>query len=436
MMGRALATAKTSLGDKLEFALAVCSVLERMSAGLGVEEVCDQLYESMHVLLPYDRIGLAVVSEDGTRALSRWARSSTRRLTLDHGYTAELEGSSLQQLVEDGEPRIIDDLEAYARQHPSSESTRLILAEGVRSSLTFPLQVDDEVVGILFFSSREKRTYDRAHTAIFQTVATQVATAIERGRLYEESLELNLFKNRLLGVVAHDVRGPLVEFAEHLRLLDAGAYGTMPQAAARVLRRLEQKTQRMRARIDALLDAGKVRAGELELRLVTVEIQDYLEERFRDLSLLAIAKSLDLLLDVEPNLPDVRIDPVRIEQVLSNLVANAARHSYPGATITIGARRVEEEIEIFVSDKGTGIPRDELFALFTGAGSINVGPPDRAQRPGIGLAIAQQVIAAHGGTLNADSIVGEGSTFAFSLPISSHNVPAHAAHDEIDIVES
>jgi len=432
---RALATAKTTLGDKLEFALAICDVVERVSAGLGVEEVCNQVYESLRPLVPYDRMGLALVSEDGSRVTARWARSEVPQLEIQPGYEAPLEGSSLQTILDTGEPRVLNDLEAYARENPGSESTQRIVAEGMRSSLTCPLTIDGEPVGFVFFSSTQSGTYKNAHVDTFQAIAAQLSTVVEKSRLYEESLELNLLKNRLLGVVAHDVRGPLIGAAEYLRLLDAGAYGTLPMAAVRVLRRMYQSTEKMRGRIDDLLDASSIEAGELELFPVTVGLGDYLAERHRDLRLMAQAKSIDLWLDLESDLPDVRIDPVRIDQVLSNLVSNAVRYSFPGTAIELGARRIDDEVEVYVTDEGSGINSEELGALFSGLGSTSVMPTDSAQRTGIGLAIAHRVVTAHGGTIHANSIPGKGSTFVFTLPLAGDSVPAAEAGQELGIVE-
>jgi signal transduction histidine kinase len=149
----------------------------------------------------------------------------------------------------------------------------------------------------------------------------------------------------------------------------------------------------------------------------------------------AQVKSIDLWLDLEPPLPDVRIDPARIDQVLSNLVANAVGHSDPDTSVTVRARRAGDVVEIQVADQGAGIARDELEALLSVAGSAQVEPANGEAGPGIGIAIAKRIVAAHGGTIRASSPPGEGSTFAFTLPIVGADLPCEEASEALEIVD-
>ena len=130
---------------------------------------------------------------------------SEHAISLGSDYEAPLAGSSLQQIVETGKPRIINDLEAYLRGKPSSKSSVLILGKGIRSSLTCPLIVQGTPVGFLFFSSVHKNTYSDVHVAFFEQIAAQLATIVEKGRLYDELAEQKAIIEKQNRAMAHDL---------------------------------------------------------------------------------------------------------------------------------------------------------------------------------------------------------------------------------------
>jgi serine phosphatase RsbU (regulator of sigma subunit) len=176
-------------------------ITERISYGVTLDEILDFVYQEMQPVIPYNRIGFSLI-DDAPRGqvTARWARSD-RPVVLAEGYHAPLEGSSLQQILSTGRPRIINDLEWYLERMPQSESTRKIVAEGMRSSLTCPLIIRGKPVGFLFFSSIERGTYSRVHTGFFRQVAGVLAGIVEQGRLYSELADRKVVierQNRLL----------------------------------------------------------------------------------------------------------------------------------------------------------------------------------------------------------------------------------------------
>jgi diguanylate cyclase (GGDEF)-like protein len=141
-------------------------------------------------LIPYDRIGLALLEEGQAVVRAFWARSEATQIKLPLGYSAGLAGSSLEGIIRTGRPRILNDLTAYLKDHPDSDSTRRIVAEGMRSSLTCPLVVKKQPVGFLFFSSMKTNTYSEDHQELFLQIADQMATTLEKGRIYQELLDI------------------------------------------------------------------------------------------------------------------------------------------------------------------------------------------------------------------------------------------------------
>ena len=160
-------------------------IAERVNYGVALEETLDFVYDQMREVIPYNRIGFSLINEDAGTVYARWARSD-REMKLGLGYEAPLEGSTLKDILETAEPRILNDLGDYLKKKPSSESTRLVVEEGMRSSLTCPLIVRGKPVGFMFFSSVEESAYSDAHVAFFQQIAGQLSAIVEKGRLYTE----------------------------------------------------------------------------------------------------------------------------------------------------------------------------------------------------------------------------------------------------------
>jgi diguanylate cyclase (GGDEF)-like protein len=189
-LGEALENLAGTLKEQSEQAAMLARITQKINEGLVLEEVLDQVYENFSTLIPYHRIGLALL-EDGKKTVrAHWARSEAEEVKLPLGYSARLAGSSLEEVIRTGQPRILNDLEAYLERHPDSDSTRKIVEEGMRSSLTCPLQIMGQAVGFLFFSSMEKDTYSEIHQELFARIARQLSVIVEKGRLYQGLMEL------------------------------------------------------------------------------------------------------------------------------------------------------------------------------------------------------------------------------------------------------
>lgn len=188
-LGEALLRLGAALERKFAEAEALIRLGEKVNAGLVLGEILDQIFESFQSIIPYERIGCSMLEDEGRTVRAVWARSLGAPPKLGVGYSAPLAGSSLDQIIETGSPRIINDLEQYLREHPGSHSTRLVVSDGVRSSLTCPLVAQGKRVGFVFFSSNEPNTYSEHHVELFMLIAGQVSFIVEKGRLYADLLQ-------------------------------------------------------------------------------------------------------------------------------------------------------------------------------------------------------------------------------------------------------
>ena len=198
----------------------------RMASGASFEEIFDYIYDSFHQFLPYDRIGVSLI--DPERRTIRAERARSRQsVQLYNGYSLPLEKTSLPQVIESGQARIISDLEEYLREHPDSESTRLIVAEGMRSSITLPLKVENRMLGALFFSSQQPNAYDWKHVVFLEWAAGSIAPALEKGLMIGDLVLTAIIGFSKLATYRD------VETGEHLRRMRRYAAALAKQMSTR-----------------------------------------------------------------------------------------------------------------------------------------------------------------------------------------------------------
>ena len=415
-LGLALYDLARALERRFKELATLANLTERINAGFVLEEILNHVYETFHSIIPYDRIGFSLLEDGGQVVRAHWARSEAPLIQIQKGYAQAMEGSSLQEIVRTGRPRILNNLVEYLAEHPKSDSTSRIVVEGIRSSLTCPLIALGRPVGFLFFSSQQPDTYRDVHVALFLQIAGQLSVIVEKGRLYQQLAELDRAKSKLIGVVAHDLRNPLGVIQGYADLLDAEVLGPLTPKQREALETITSVCDRMVERVTDLLDVSAIQSGQLHLRPEETELEPYLRRLQGANALLAQAKSIAVELAVEQPLPTVVMDGSRIAQVLNNLVTNALKYSHPSTRVTIRARPSGNGVEIAVSDQGLGIPKEELSRLFTEFGRASVQPTAGEKSTGLGLAISRRVVEAHGGQIWVESEVGKGSTFSFSLP--------------------
>ncbi|HQH11811.1 MAG TPA: HAMP domain-containing sensor histidine kinase, partial [Candidatus Sumerlaeota bacterium] len=181
--------------------------------------------------------------------------------------------------------------------------------------------------------------------------------------------------------------------------------------------RIIKNCDSMLAIINDLLDITTIEAGKLDLHLQKIEMAKYLSDFLSEAKILAQAKDIEIILETPPDLPDVIMDPQRIEQALNNLVSNAVKFSYPGSIVKITAAKTDNSISISVQDQGQGIFESEIPLLFTDYAKGSARPTAGEKSTGLGLAIVRRILRAHDGSMDVKSKAGKGSTFTITLPI-------------------
>ncbi len=425
-LGRVLERLGGELRQRFSEMGALVRMTKEINSGLLLEDVLNRFYDAFRGLIPFERIGFSIIETqpDGTRiAKALWSRAEWPVQRIKAGYCAPLADSSLQQVMETGEPRIINDLDDYLKRKPHSKSTRLIVAEGVRSSLTCPLIAEGKPVGFVFFSSRDAHAFDRTHVEFLQEIVGQLSITLQKTRMYEELLLLNQLKNRFFGMAAHDLRNPLGFISGTCNLLGAGVLGELSDDQQELVKQMQLAGDEMLRMIDDLLEASAMEAGRLEIRKTPTGIAELLVQLKHRMALQAERKGIVLEVVAGPSLGEVEMDGARIQQVLANLVGNAVKFAPSGSRVEVSVANTHGGmVEFSIEDQGPGIPEGEQQSLFNAFARGSVLATAGEKSTGLGLAICKRIVDEHHGELGVESRVGAGSRFWFRLPCASEVV--------------
>ncbi len=409
------------LGQTLKNQFAVINGIEditaKINAGLTLDEVLNHVYNHFRHHIPFDRLGFSLLEDNGRILRAIWARSESSDIKIKKGYSAQMEGSSLQDIIQTGRPRIINNLVDYLASHPDSEPTQLIVAENMRSSLTCPLIADKAPIGFIFFTSMHSHTYEKAHVEIFSQLAGELAVIIEKAHLYQQLLELNEMKDRFLGIAAHDLRGPIMVIKGFAEFLNCGIEDNNSLTYKDIYERITAQCDKMLALIFDILDISAIESGKIHLNKQRIDLISFFKESISTNTLLAKAKGITLNLDIKGTVKPVLMDPNRISQVLDNLITNAVKFSETGTTITVCVKQDLHYVNISIKDQGQGIPEADIPRIFQPFSLANVRPTAGEPSTGLGLAIVKKIVEMHNGAIKVESKVGVGTTVTFSLPI-------------------
>jgi signal transduction histidine kinase len=225
----------------------------------------------------------------------------------------------------------------------------------------------------------------------------------------QETLRRNMASD-----IAHELRTPLSNIRGYLEAAQDG----MVEPDAKLIASLHEESLLLSRLIEDLQELQLAEAGQLSMEPVSVDVGDLIDNAAHALKPAADARGVSILVEAEPDLPPVQADRERIGQVLRNLMDNAITHTPEGGEITVSARASADEIEVSVRDTGEGIPPEHLQNVFERFYRVDSSRARSTGGAGLGLAIVKQIVVLHGGRVWADSEVGVGSTFYFTLPLA------------------
>ncbi len=232
-------------------------------------------------------------------------------------------------------------------------------------------------------------------------------------------------KDEFISMVSHELRTPLTSIRGALGLLASGFLSAQPQQSQRMLEIALNNTDRLIRLINDILDIERIESGKVIMAKQTGDAANLMSQAVDAVRVMADKAGVNLAVSSVP--AHLWADPDRIIQILTNLLSNAIKFSAQGSTVWLTATLQGEQILFQVKDRGRGIPTAHLETIFERFHQIDASDSRQKGGTGLGLAICRSIVQQHGGRIWAESVLGEGSTFCFTLPVLREEIPPAAS---------
>lgn len=404
------------LGVSAEIGKLVTSTLDLNSIFTRTVKLISERFDFYHA-------AIFIVEETGFKAILREATGDAglKMKLQNHSIPVNL-SSIVGQVTSEGKPVVVNDVST----DPIHKFNDLL--PETRAEAAIPLRIGNRIIGAVDIQAKNINAFTPDEVSVLQTLADQVAIAIDNARSYEisqeavkEMRETDRVKTQFLANMSHELRTPLNSIIGFSRVILKGIDGPVTELQQQDLTAIYNSGQHLLSLINDILDLAKIEAGKMELAFDEVNMTDVTTSVLSTMSGLVKDKPINLKREIEPDLPTVRADAIRVRQIMINLLSNAAKFTDEGdIVIGVGIKPAPNgrmEVQVSVTDTGPGISQEDQAKLFQAFSQVDDSPTRKTGGTGLGLSICQHLINMHGGRIWVESEVGKGSTFSFSLPL-------------------
>src|SRR5260221_539933 len=402
-----------------------------IGAFLDVRQLCQETAESICSKYDYDNVQIAMWNEAEEQFdVIQSGLSHTARTTVPV-YASGLLEHALSRKALIFIPDVQSSQQFEGDIHRGDTRTRIIV----------PIQSAEKLWGFLDLKSRRVMHHSQYDITALQSLADQIAVAMHNAELYQQAVDAraeaekaNSLKTRLLANISHELRTPLnVILGYSSAALSQEA--SLPSKLRNDLSQIYQSGEHLRHLVDDLLDLSRAEIGELNISPQTLNAQKLMQETFQEISILG-TPSVAYRLQLPSHLPFIQADPVRLHQILLNLLGNAQKFTSQGE-IVLGGEVKFPYLHIWVRDTGSGMPVDLQELIFEPFGTFNYHDPAMPSGVGLGLSITRRLVLLHGGYMTLDSRVNAGTTLHIYLPLpgfTGQDIPGETAEPALLLV--
>jgi signal transduction histidine kinase/CheY-like chemotaxis protein len=415
--------AQDSLQKQNERLSAAAEIGRLVTSTLDLDTIFNRTVNLLSERFGFSHAAVFLVEEGSANVALREATGAAGAEMKARRHTLPINMRSLVgQVTSNGEAAMINDTAADQnyRRNPLLPETR--------AECVIPLRVGNRIIGVLDIHAPTAGAFSRDDLSVLQILADQIAIAIDNARSYElaqqavrEMREIDRVKTQFLANMSHELRTPLNSIIGFSRVILKGIDGPISDLQRQDLTAIYNSGQHLLGLINDMLDLAKIEAGKMDMSFEETNVGEIVTSVMSTASGLVKDKPIRLTQKVPEVLPSVRADPIRVRQVLLNLLSNAAKFTEQGDILVEAAAQHDaagiEEVMVRVTDTGPGISEEDQSKLFQAFSQVDDSPTRRTGGSGLGLSISQQLIQLQGGRIGVHSEVGKGSTFFFTLPV-------------------
>jgi len=380
------------------------------------------------VSLISDRFGfyfaaIYTIDETGFHAILREAKGEAGEKMKSQRFTFSVGSQTMVGKVADtGASELANNVLAEPLYQPNP------LLLDTQSEAVIPLHVGERTMGVIDIQSKDLNAFSQDDLSVLQSLADQIAIAIDNAASYERSQQLikelqevDQLKSQFLANMSHELRTPLNSIIGFSRVILKGIDGPVTDMQHQDLSAIYNSGQHLLGLINDILDLARIEAGKMELNFEEVKLSEMVNSVLSTAKGLVKEKPIQLVAKIPGDMPTVRGDTMRVRQVLINLLSNASKFTDEG-TITVEAvvqkgPTGRPEALINVIDTGPGISLEGQEKLFKAFSQVDGSATRKSGGSGLGLSICANLVQLHGGRISVHSAEGKGSTFWFTLPL-------------------
>jgi two-component system phosphate regulon sensor histidine kinase PhoR len=423
---RELRSAQVELLERSDQSRVANELAQALRQDLDSAQLVNRAAESVGRATAVDRCDVLIVDAHLYSAVQgTWSSSEdTALLPRPHSFV-ELPESLTALLFESAQqlsPLRIEHIYEDPRIGPAGAAA-ILDTLGVHALAAVPVAVGDEVVGWLLLQSVAPRVWQARELAICEGLSHDLVSSLIQVHAFEQQREsvrrleeLDRAKDAFISTVSHELRTPLTSIVGYLEMLSEGGLGHLDDGVSRSVAIIERNVGRLRDLVEDLLTLSAYDAARVRLERVPTDLAAVVGECLQALVPAAHAKRLEVTVTGEQHLPPVLADGTHIERVVLNLLSNAIKFSHDDEGITIRMRSDATHVTLSVSDTGIGIPKSEQERLFSRFFRSSLAVAEEIPGTGLGLTLVQSVVEWHEGTIEVDSVEGEGTTVTVRLP--------------------
>lgn len=291
----------------------------------------------------------------------------------------------------------------------------LFPSQDLTASLCLALRQGKDLIGVQVVGYKHRYELEQRRKRIARGITQIASLALANAQLLSELEHANQLKQDFVGTMSHELRTPLNVILGYNELMREGAFGVLSSEQIDILERMNKSATQLLDLINSTLDLSRIQSQSTPLALTTVSIGELFAELESDLRPLQGKSAVALEWRLEPGLPLLRTDPVKLKMVLKNLVGNALKFTDEGEVFTVASLQ-GDGVEFMVRDSGIGIPLEAHALIFEPFRQVDGSMTRRHGGVGLGLYIVRQLLELLGGTISLESEVGKGSTFRVWIP--------------------